>query len=144
MKRIRQAIRSLRQELSAWGAERPRAHQVSGGAEVEVFVETRAGRRTLGRLSKEGREFVFRYDPGFARSPDAKPISAFPALDREYRQEELWPFFAVRLPPVEREDVRAAMQRRHIPESDVLRLLAELSGRGVSSPYRFTLAGQAV
>lgn len=143
MKRIRQAIRSLRQELSAWGGPRPRAGDATGVARVVVYLDTRQGRRTLGTLSRDGREFVFRYDREFARDPDAKPISAFPELDREYRQEELWPFFAVRLPPIERDDVRKAMERRHIPASDVLRLLAELSARGVSSPYRFSPAGRS-
>lgn len=142
MKRIRQAIRALRRELAPWGTERPRARDVSGVATVVVFVDTRGGRRTLGTLAREGKEFVFRYDPAFTRDPDAKPISAFPDMTREYRAEELWPFFAVRLPPVDREDVQEAMRRRHIPESDVLRLLAELSGRGVSSPYRFSMAGR--
>lgn len=85
---------------------------------------------------------MFRYDPIFAQAQDATPISAFPDLDQEYRSEDLWPFFAVRLPPVEREDVKRALEQRHIPESDVLRLLAELSRRGVSSPYRFSLAGR--
>jgi hypothetical protein len=63
-------------------------------------------------------------------------------MTREYRSEEIWPFVAVRLPPVDREDVQEAMKRRHISESDILRLLAELSGRGVSSPYRFSMAGR--
>ncbi|MCM2334357.1 MAG: HipA N-terminal domain-containing protein [Anaeromyxobacteraceae bacterium] len=112
-------------------------------AAVEVYLETRQGRVTLGTLTKEGQEFVFRYDPRFAKAADSTPISAFPDLDREYRAEELWPFFAVRIPPVDREDVRQAMEKRHIPEKDVLRLLAELSGRGVSSPYRFAMAGRA-
>ena len=143
MKRIRQAIRALRREFAPWGAERPRARDASGTAKVVVFVETREGRVTLGTLERDGREFLFRYDRDFAASRDAKPISAFPDMTREYRSEDLWPFFAVRLPPVEREDVQAAMKRRHIPESDILRLLAELSGRGVSSPYRFSMAGRS-
>lgn len=102
---------------------------------------TRDGKKVIGSLWKDGHEFVFRYDPKFARSADAQPISAFPDLDEEYRREELWPFFAVRLPPVDREDVRKVLERRHIAESDVLRLLGEVSARGVSSPYRFSLAG---
>jgi HipA-like protein len=142
MTRLRKAIRSLKRELSAWGAQAPKARQVTGTTAVEVAVSTRAGKRVLGLLTKEGAEFVFRYDPVFALAKDAKPISAFPDLDQEYRSEDLWPFFAVRLPPVEREDVKRALAQHHIPESDVLRLLAELSRRGVSSPYRFSLAGR--
>ena len=142
MTRLRKAIRSLKRELSAWGTQPPKARQVTGTTAVEVAVSTRAGKRVLGLLTKEGGEFVFRYDPTFARAQDAMPISAFPDLDQEYRSEDLWPFFAVRLSPVEREDVKRALEQRHIPESDVLRLLAELSRRGVSSPYRFSLAGR--
>jgi HipA-like protein len=140
MKRIRQAIRTLRRELRAWGTEPPKARATTGSATVQIYVMTRDGKKVIGTLWKDGNEFVFRYDPKFVRSEGAKPISAFPDLDEEYRREDLWPFFAVRLPPVDREDVRRVLKERHIPESDVLRLLGEVSGRGVSSPYRFALA----
>ncbi len=83
------------------------------------------------------------YDPKFIKSSGARPISAFPDFQEEYRREDLWPFFSVRLPPVDREDVRRVLEERHIPESDVLRILAEVSSRGVSSPYRFSLAGSS-
>jgi HipA-like protein len=140
MKRLRSAIRAIREELLAWGEPPPKAARTAVSRAVEVYVVARGEKRVLGWLSKEGGEFVFRYDPDFARSKDAHPISAFPDLEEEYRQETLWPFFAVRLPPVARQDVQDALKRHHIPENDILRMLGELSGRAVSSPYRFSLA----
>jgi HipA-like protein len=137
---LRAVIRAVRDELRAWRTPAPHAKDSVSSPAVEVFVVTGTGKRVLGRLSKEGAEFVFRYDPAFAKSHDAHPISAFPRLGEEYRGEALWPFFAVRLPPVERQDVQEALERHQISKHDVLRMLGELSGRAVASPYRFSLA----
>jgi HipA-like protein len=114
----------------------PTAHDVRGLGALLVCLDD----AVIGTLRLEGDTFVFEYDPGYANAPGAVPISAFPDIQKTYRSPTLWPFFAVRLPPTEREDVQAAMKKREIADDDVLRLLAELSRRGVSSPYRFSAA----
>lgn len=130
-------IRALRRQVLPW-FEAPDAHHVPGDATVVVCLDD----RRIGVLRKDGDEFVFSYDPSYMITPNAAPIAAFPELHKEYRSERLWPFFAVRLPPVEREDVRDAMRRRDIEDDDVFRLLGELSKRAVASPYRFALGGR--
>ena len=129
IERLRQRFLPLGEELSA--------RDVHSQGALRVLVQTGSGMRLIGTLHKEGDEFVFRYDTAFSSAPSAKPISAFPDLHREYRSERLWPFFSIRIPRVERQDVREVMERRDIPSDDVLRLLGELSSRAVASPYRF-------
>lgn len=131
---MKHVLRSLRRRLLPW-TEAPLAHDVRSGDVIYVYLED----TKLGVLRKEEDDFVFAYDRDYARSPQAAPISAFPDLGQIYRAERLWPFFTVRLPPIEREDVKRAMQTLDIHDDDVLRLLGELSKRAVSSPYRFSL-----
>ena len=132
---MKRFIDSLRRRFLPLG-ELPSAREVPASGSISVFL----GDRQIGTLRKEPDEFVFEYDSAYVRAPDAVPIPAFPDLQTTYRAEKLWPFFAVRVPSVEREDVQAAMRRREIGDDDVLRLLGELSKRGVSSPYRFVPA----
>lgn len=94
----------------------------------------------VGELGRDGNEFVFTYDPRFAATPGALPLPGLPDLARTYRDEELFPFFAVRLPPARREDVREALLRLQIEEGDALRMLGALAKKAVSSPYEFELA----
>lgn len=127
-------LRTLRRRFLPW-SEAPSARDVRGEAVILVFLDD----EKIGSLRKEGETFVFKYDDEYARSPTAVAIPAFPDLQKEYRAERLWPFFGVRLPAVEREDVQRAMRGKDIEDDDVLRLLGELSKRAVSSLYRFGL-----
>ncbi len=94
----------------------------------------------IGTLWQEDGEFVFRYDPPFVASDGAEPISAFPDLHEEYRSRALWPFFAVRIPPADRSDVRDALARRGLRPDQTLEVLGALAGRSISNPYRLELA----
>jgi hypothetical protein len=96
----------------------------------------------VGWLSQEGGEFVFKYDPRYAATNDAEPIPAFPDLDEVYRSRDLWPFFAIRIPPLDREDVKELLDRESIGvEEGALRLLATLAGRSVANRYELRLSG---
>ena len=109
-----------------------------------VSVQLASGeRRTIGALQQEDDEFVFRYDPEFIRLRDLPPLAEFPRLQQEYRSKTLWAFFASRLPPVERKDIKALLEREQGPISpkDVLRVLGRVAPRTVASPYELELAG---
>ena len=89
----------------------------------------------VGELWCEGGEFVFRYEPGYA----GEPISAFPHVDRAYRDKVLWPFFEVRIPPLSRKDVRDAIEEEEVDADDPLEMLAKLGRFSVANPYELRL-----
>ena len=99
------------------------------------------GRALVGRLFQEGNdehcEFVFRYDPNYHK----EPISAFPDLGKEYRSEQLWPFFSARIPPIDREDVREAITALNINADQPIEILGKVARLSVTSPYEFQLNG---
>ncbi len=74
---------------------------------LEVYQDTGVESVLVGRLSSEDGKFVFRYDSAYT----GYPISTFPRIDREYRSEYIWPFFAIRIPPLKREEHAEENQR---------------------------------
>lgn len=78
---------------------------------------------------------MFRYDGAYAARADYPALAAFPDRGREYRSTELWPFFEVRLPPLDRADVQHLIRERNIDAGDTMRLLAELGARTITTPY---------
>lgn len=123
-----------------------RRHQPSGEQPVvlRVFLAIPNGgsvpsRHLVGTLSSEGDKWTFRYDAQYAQS-DRPAISAFPNKRSVYQSPVLWPFFAVRLPPLDREDVKRAVEERGLRDLDEIHLLGALSKRAVTSPYEFELA----
>ena len=103
---------------------------------LEVYRKFHDKLLLVGRLSYEEGEYVFRYDSDFR----GKPISAFPELTREYRSTLLWPFFAVRIPPLDREDMRKEISDRSLRKDQVLEILASLARVSVANPYEFKLS----
>ncbi len=94
----------------------------------------------IGVLAREDGTFVFSYIPTYLGRQQPRPISAFPSLSPEpYRSTELWPFFAVRIPPLDRDDVRELIEASELDPTDKIRLLAETSPRSITSPYVFEL-----
>jgi HipA-like protein len=123
--------------LHDWGISAAPAHETSSSRsgvdvvlnlpEEEPFV--------VGTLMTEGQEYVFRYSENFKRRLEIPAISAFPDRNQVYRSAELWPFFQVRIPPVDRKDVREILEAKKLDRTDLMSLLPALGGRAVTSPY---------
>jgi hypothetical protein len=106
--------------------------------EAHVVFELSLDRLPVGNLRLENGEWVFSYSPEFRAQSEIKPIVGFPALDREYRAAELWPFFALRIPSPEQPEVRHYIRR----EKDVnqVKLLERFGHRSVANPFSLTLS----
>ena len=104
---------------------------------LDVYRRFTDKRLLVGHLSSERGEFVFRYDPGFTGTA----ISAFPDTGREYRSKHLWPFFTVRIPPFDREDMRNAMASRSLGKEQVIEILGSLAKVSATNPYELELVG---
>lgn len=127
---------TLPELLASWGIALREASPRRARARVQVFGPTPNDQRALiGELTNEAGEYVFRYDTQYAASDDYPALVAFPDKQREYRSRILWPFFDVRLPPLNRADVQHLIQERKLDTGDTLRLLAELGHRTIANPY---------
>lgn len=141
MKRFVKALSEffVRKELAESGIGTS-ARPVRGDPHIRVLVPNESGGyRLVGTLTQEGAEFVFQYASGYRSDNSAEPLPAFPDKDEVYRSNVLFPFFAVRLPSLDRPDIREAMKEKDVSEDDLLRLLGRLARKGITNPYEFEL-----
>ncbi len=109
---------------------------------MDIFLNLPAEEPLLvGTLTSEEGEYVFRYSEPFKRRVEIPPIGAFPRRNLAYRSRELWPFFQVRLPPLDRPDVRQVVEDRKLDKNDLMAFLPELGGNAVTSPYNLVPHG---
>ncbi len=104
---------------------------------LEIYRPTSGEDRLVGRLFREQDDFVFKYDSDY----DRDPISAFPKIDKVYRSKHLWPFFAVRIPPMDREDMQKEIESRSLDKNQIIEILGAVAKVSVTSPYKFKLYG---
>lgn len=117
----------------AWGTKL--AHASPAGSEEHILGVYRQSADKLllvGRLSSEQGEFVFRYDLEYK----GEAISAFPDTAREYRSRDLWPFFAIRIPPFDRADMREAIKNQSLDKEHVIGILGHLARVSATNPYK--------
>lgn len=130
---------TLMEVFESWGLKHwthrsaPEAHS----RDVLVLYLPREGqqRLTVGHLREAERGYVFAYHPEFKATGLVQPLPGFPDLDEEYECERLPPFFRARLPPIDRPDVQKVLSERQIDRTDLLKVLAAVSGRAVANPY---------
>jgi hypothetical protein len=86
----------------------------------------------VGRLSREGSEYVFIYTQGARSAGEAgfRPLSSFPDFDQIYVATQLFPMFRNRLPPQSRPDYEDFIEWLDLErgEADPLVVLARSGG----------------
>jgi hypothetical protein len=99
-----------------------------------VYSPPSGGPVTVGRLDFDGDVWTFAYADEYKRREDLRPLEGFSDVERVYRSQMLFPFFAVRIPDRTRTDVRDRLDKDQVQDpgpSDLLRLFGR---RVVSSP----------
>jgi HipA-like protein len=140
MKEPRRKQNWLRTLLATFdGVEAARPAQHDSGRELRVYIDTDKGRLHVATMTEEDGEFVFRYSKEFRERTDISPIPGFPDVGDEYRSEVLWPFFQIRIPPINREDVQRVVEKHGIAHDDLFRLLGTLGHRTITTPYDLEL-----
>lgn len=59
----------------------------------------------------------------------------FPDLDKHYRSEDLWPFFAVRIPSLEQPAVQRAVQDMKLDAHNEVDLLRAFGKKTIANPF---------
>jgi HipA-like protein len=88
----------------------------------------------VGRLEYDGQMWTFAYSDEYKRRADLRPIEGFDEVDKIYRSSVLFPFFAVRIPDVDRRDVRMRLAKDRVVDPEPADLLRIFGQRVVSSP----------
>lgn len=99
------------------------------------------GTTHVGTLELENGEWAFAYARSFQQNFKSEkastlaPLIGFPDVEKEYRSEVLWPFFAGRIPGLKQPAVKAIIEREHIQENDLAALLERFGKKTIASPF---------
>jgi HipA-like protein len=94
----------------------------------------------LGVLRCENGEWIFYYTNEFKKHRNEyNRIIGFPDLDREYRSEELWPFFRIRIPGLKQPAVQEILKKENIDKDNEVELLKRFGRKTIANPYELIL-----
>lgn len=89
----------------------------------------------VGRLDEEPEGWIFAYTEDFQEQDKVKALADFPKKTKSYQFEELWPFFASRLPSLEQPKVQRQLLEENIDSADVGALLRRYGKRSIANSF---------
>jgi HipA-like protein len=93
----------------------------------------------VGTLSVQDGMWRFAYSDEFKQS-DLRPIVEFPDVNRVYEREDLWQFFAMRIPSPEQPEVEQIIKQERINGDDAVTLLKRFGRRTIANPFQLEFA----
>ncbi|HEX9504077.1 MAG TPA: HipA N-terminal domain-containing protein [Patescibacteria group bacterium] len=95
----------------------------------------------LAELKSENGEWIFKYTEEFKKHVDKyNLIVGFPDIHKEYRSENLWPFFQIRIPGLKQPSVQAILKNENIDQQNEVELLKRFGRKTIANPYELQLA----
>ncbi len=94
----------------------------------------------IGTLTVRDGKWVFEYSDQFRHNQVLRPIVEFPDVNKSYESEELWQFFASRIPSTEQSEVEEILRQENIEEDDAVSLLKRFGRRTIANPYELVAA----
>ena len=94
------------------------------------------GQVHVGVLTFSDGQWRFEYSDDFRRDAGLRPLVSFPDKSAVYESDELWPFFAMRVPSLKQPAIQEQIARERIDRADRVALLRRFGGRTIANPYR--------
>ena len=89
----------------------------------------------IGHLSVDQGKWTFEYSDDFKKQGAILPLSNFPNKGIVYSSEELWPFFASRIPSAAQLEQKAQITFSEIQERNEVNLLRKYGQRTITNPF---------
>jgi HipA-like protein len=89
----------------------------------------------IGYLVLQNGEWTYSYSDEFKAQEGLQPIIDFPDVDKIYRSEELFPFFAFRIPSLKRPQIKEIIQHDHVDSHDAAALLKHFGKKTIANPF---------
>ena len=116
------------------------AHSVKAPPEVRAKFLLTYEDLLVGILTVENGVWKFEYSDKFKSEDALRPIVEFPDVNKTYINEELWEFFASRIPSTKQAEVEQILRREHFAEDDAVALLKLFGKRTIANPFELTFA----
>ena len=116
------------------------AHSVKAPPEVHAKFLLTYGDLLVGTLTVEHGVWKFEYSDKFRSEDELRPLVEFPDVNKTYVNEDLWQFFASRIPSTEQPEVEQILRREHVEQDDAVALLKLFGKRTIANPFELTFA----
>lgn len=93
------------------------------------------GKLKIGTLTYKSNLWKFEYSEEFKQST-LNTIIDFPDKNRVYENEELWPFFATRIPTINQPYQIKKIRKANIDENDSVGLLRLFGNETITNPFQ--------
>ena len=100
-------------------------------AEFELKYKT----LIIGHLGLNDGTWIFYYSKEFKEQDELRPIVQFPDKDKVYKNEELWPFFTIRIPGLNQPEIQNILESEDIDKTNEVALLQRFGKKTISNPY---------
>jgi hypothetical protein len=77
------------------------------------------GKQLIGELTYSKGVWKFEYSSEFKRNSFAQPIMDFPDKEKKYTNEQLWPFFATRIPSLNQPYQIKKIEKAFVPRAGI-------------------------
>lgn len=94
------------------------------------------GKYHIGTLSFSEGLWTFSYSTYFKTQQETPTIIDFPNKNQVYKSNDLWPFFAVRVPGKGQTEAQAIIQKEGIDPTDEVALLSRFGKKTISNPFQ--------
>lgn len=118
--------------------------KIFGKSEEEEFVIDRSKPQQfslkvdnleIGQLEAKDGIWVFRYSEEFRNQHHYRRLTGFSDLNKEYRSDELWPFFKTRIPGLKQPMIQEILAKENIDKSNEAMLLKRFGKNTMTNPY---------
>jgi len=91
--------------------------------------------KVIGVLTWDNSEWIFAYSDEFKQDPFIKPILDFPDINKIYKNKELWPFFATRIPSLNQPFHLKKLKKANIENNNTANLLKLFGKKTITNPF---------
>jgi HipA-like protein len=98
------------------------------------------GDQLIGTLTYENNIWTFSYSDEYRKNQNLKPIIDFPDPEKTYVSEQLWPFFASRIPTLNQPFQHKKVRKARIKSDDSVGLLRLFGYETITNPFKLNPA----
>ncbi|MDZ7739083.1 MAG: HipA N-terminal domain-containing protein [Bacteroidales bacterium] len=102
----------------------------------EGAFQLKYGKQVIGILSYEDNQWTFKYSDEFRKGTELNPIIDFPDTEKIYINDQLWPFFASRIPSLNQPFQLKKILKANIRKDDSVGLLRLFGNETITNPFR--------
>lgn len=90
----------------------------------------------VGYLVLDQGMWKFSYSDEFKEQDKLRPLVQFPDENKVYENEDLWPFFTIRIPGLNQPTIQKILESENIDRSNEVELLKRFGKNTISNPYK--------